>query len=66
MDSKHEGMHKTLEPESHHEASIRMLHRVLTWTDEGVPCEADQRHDELVVRQLNEGANPLVHPRRAG
>ena len=32
--------------------SIRILNRVITWTNEGIQYEADQRHAEIIVQQL--------------
>ena len=32
--------------------SVRILHRIVTWTDEGTSYEADQRHAEITIRQL--------------
>ena len=31
---------------------IRVLNRILTWTEEGIQYEPDQRHAELVIRDL--------------
>ena len=35
------------------EKSIRLLNRVFEWTEEGIYVEADQRHAELIVRDMN-------------
>ena len=32
--------------------SIRILNRIIEWNQEGVWHEADQRHAEMVVREL--------------
>ena len=32
--------------------SIRILNRVVEWTNSGISYEADQRHAEIIVRQL--------------
>merc|ERR1711973_531261 len=33
--------------------SIRILNRVVTWTEEGIEYEADQRHAEIIVKSLD-------------
>ena len=32
--------------------SIRILNRVVEWTSSGISYEADQRHAEIIVKQL--------------
>ena len=32
--------------------SIRILNRVVTWTEEGIEYEADQRHAEIIIKGL--------------
>ena len=32
--------------------SIRILNRIITWDEEGIKYEADQRHAEIIVREL--------------
>ena len=40
-----------------------LLNHVISWTQNGIEIEADPRHAERLVRQLNvEGANPLSTP----
>ena len=41
-----------LGPGRDEEHSIRILNRVLEWTDEGLRYEADQRHAEIIIQQL--------------
>ena len=41
-----------LGPETKDDKSIRILNRVITWTNEGIHYEADQRHAEIIVQQL--------------
>ena len=44
-------------------AEVRFLNRVLTWHEEGIDWEADPRHCELIVQQLDlEGCRPVVTP----
>eukprot|EP00969_Alexandrium_andersonii_P111187 4908720-Alexandrium_andersonii.AAC.1 len=31
---------------------MRVLNRIVTWTDEGIWYEADQRHAELIIKGL--------------
>ena len=39
-------------PEDKDQKSIRILNRVVEWTDAGIRYEADQRHAEIIVRKL--------------
>ena len=32
--------------------SIRLLNRIITWDEEGIHWEGDQRHAEILVREL--------------
>ena len=41
-----------LGPEPNDDKAIRILNRVVQWTNDGIEYEADQRHAELIVRQL--------------
>ena len=41
-----------LGPGSQHMSQVRILNRVLTWSQEGILYEADQRHAELIVDEL--------------
>ena len=51
-------------PEAEEDKSVRLLSRVMHWTLEGVRYEADQRHAELVIRDMGlEGnTNSIVTP----
>ena len=39
-------------PGNNDDKSIRILNRVVTWTEEGIEYEADQRHAEIIVKSL--------------
>ena len=53
------------EPEDH--KALRVLNRVVSWTDRGLELEADQRHADLVVRELGlESANSVNSPGEKG
>ena len=41
-----------LGPKPSHEKEIRVLTRVIAWGESGITYESDQRHSELVVREL--------------
>ena len=46
-----------------HKQEIRILNRVLTWTADGIVYEPDQRHAEIVMRELGlEDAKPVSTP----
>ena len=41
-----------LGPDDKDDKSVRLLNRVIEWTKDGISCEADQRHAEIIVKQL--------------
>ena len=42
---------------------MKILNRIVRWTPQGLELEADPRHAELVIQQLNlQGATPLSSP----
>ena len=46
-----------------HTQQVRVLNRVLTWTSEGLVYEADQRHAEILIRELGlEEGRPVATP----
>ena len=52
-----------LGPDDSHEKELRVLNRVLTWTELGVVYEADQRHAEILVKELGlEAARSVTTP----
>jgi len=53
-----------LGPDNTDNKAVRILNRIVTWTNEGIRYEADQRHAEIIVRQLGltEESNSAVTP----
>lgn len=52
-----------LGPDDGDDKSVRLLNRIVEWTHEGINIEADQRHAEIIVRELGlENAVPLSSP----
>ena len=51
-------------PDIADDKSIRILNRIITWTPEGIRYEADQRHGEIILKQLNLelGAKAVLTP----
>ena len=46
-----------------HVQQVRVLNRVLTWTQDGLVYEADQRHAEILIRELGlENGKPVATP----
>lgn len=42
---------------------MTILNRIIEWTDEGIIYEADQRHADIIIRDLGlERSNPVVTP----
>ena len=39
-------------PEDKDDKSIRILNRVVEWNESGITYEADQRHAEIIMREL--------------
>ena len=53
-----------LGPEVHDEKEIRILNRVIQWTEEGIWYEPDPRHAEIIFKDLGliEGSKALSTP----
>ena len=63
MSAKYEVKTAFLGPDCGQEKEIRVLNRTLRWTDTGIEYEADQRHAELIVREMAmETAKPVSTP----
>ena len=46
-----------------HNQQLRILNRVISWSDEGIQYEADQRHAEIIIQELGlSDARPLATP----
>ena len=50
FENKHRGR---IGPRPHDDKSIRILNRVVEWTDNGIEYEADQRHAEIIAKEMN-------------
>ena len=56
-------MKARLGPDDENQKSVRLLNRVVEWTLNGINIEGDQRHAEIIVKQLRlEGNTSLSHP----
>ena len=53
MENKFEITANVLGPEEGMENEIRVLNRTLRWTDSGITYEPDQRHAEIIIKELN-------------
>ena len=63
MEKEFEITCELLGPKKEHKQEVRILNRVIKWTDHGITYEADQRHAEIVVRDLGlEDAKPAPTP----
>ena len=53
-----------LGPDVNDDKSVRILNRIVTWKEDGIHYEADQRHAEIIVRQLGlkDSSNSLSTP----
>ena len=48
--TKYESKHDIIGPSPKHSKTIRILNRVLEWTNKGITYEADQRHADIVIK----------------
>ena len=63
MEQKYEIKAHYLGPEPGMKDEIRILNRTLRWTKEGITYEADQRHAEIVIKEMNmKKANAVSTP----
>ena len=53
MENKFEITAHVLGPDEGMENEIRVLNRALRWTESGITYEPDQRHAEIIVKELN-------------
>ena len=53
MEQKYEIEAHYLGPEPDMKDEIQILNRTLRWTKEGITYEADQRHAEIVIKEMN-------------
>ena len=53
-----------LGPDANYDKSIRILNRIITWKEDGIHYDADQRHAEIIIRQLGlkDNSNSLGTP----
>ena len=52
MTNKFEAKVNVIGPDADEEKEVRILNRIIRWTSTGLTYEADQRHAELVVKEL--------------
>jgi hypothetical protein len=63
LESKFETKTTIVGPEAKDEKTVRVLNRIITYTPEGIEYEADQRHAEAMVKDMNMiSAKPLSTP----
>ena len=54
-------------PEEHDAKSMKLLNRIVEWRDDGICLESDQRHTDIVVKELGlQDAKRRIYPRREG
>ena len=63
MSKRYELKSQVLGPEEGCHKEVRILNRIVRWTSTSIEYEPDQRHAEMVVKELGlEGAKPLSTP----
>ena len=50
-----------LGPDNRDEKEIRILNRIVRWTQDGIEYEADQRHAEIIIKELGLEASTSVN-----
>ena len=53
LEKKYEIKTEVLGPDKTDSQQVKVLNRIITWTSDGVQYEADPRHVELILQQLN-------------
>ena len=52
-----------LGPESHHAQEMKVLYRSIRWTAGGIEYEADPRHRQVILKELDlENCKPVTTP----
>ena len=62
MEHKYEIKEHCFGPESGMKNEIQFLNRTLRWTKQGITCEADQRHADIVIKMNMKQANAVSTP----
>ena len=63
LERKYELTVETLGPGKDQQKEVRVLNRVLRWTQKGIEYEADPRHAEIILQQMNmNDCKPVVTP----
>ena len=63
MKNKYEIKTEHLGPDSKQKQEIRVLNTTIRWTAVGIEYEPDQRHAEIIVKEMGvEGAKPSASP----
>ena len=63
MDIKYDCKTNILGPSDHHDKELRILNRVIAWDEVGLRYEADQRHADLLIKDLGlTEAKPVSTP----
>ena len=58
-----QNQNKQIGPDKSDEKELKILNRILRYTESGIEMEADLRHAEIIVQQLGlENAKPLSKP----
>ena len=52
IEEKYELIVKILGPDAEQSKEVRVLNRILRWTDQGIEYEADPRHAEAIINEL--------------
>ena len=63
MKNKYEIKTEHLGPDSTQKQEIRVLNTTIRWTAVGIEYEPDQRHAEIIIKEMGvEGAKPSASP----
>ena len=53
LQAKYDIKTSVMGPRASHEKQLRILNRVITWTESGMEFEPDQRHAEIIVKSMD-------------
>ena len=63
MKNKYEIKTEHLGPGAHQKQEIRVLNRTIRWSPDGIEYEPDQRHAEIIIKEMGvEGSKPSACP----
>ena len=66
LEARYDLKTQVLGPDPEEEKEVKMLNRIIQWTDEGISYEPDPRHGEIMIEQLPVCLNDNFFENEAG